>query len=154
MALLAVKPGNYWVYFVDKRSPKLVWQSPKLLGQNGCRYLQQRSLWIDFCPNLPVRCYNVLPSHSEKFTSLRGYSKRKIKILPQADGRGLGFGSMLSHLFTLVTRLLWVKIWCSSWEFQFPIPDSQFPIPIHPKHSSLTSAELGAVQPLECVLAL
>ena len=35
-----------------------------------------------------------LPSLSDKLTSLRGYSQRKIKVLPQTDGRGLGLKPM------------------------------------------------------------
>ncbi|HEY9901967.1 MAG TPA: hypothetical protein V6D43_05980 [Candidatus Sericytochromatia bacterium] len=31
----------------------------------------------------------ALPSLSDKLTSLRGYSQRKIKVLPQTDGREL-----------------------------------------------------------------
>ena len=33
-------------------------QSPKLLGQFSCRRLQQHDLYIDNCPNRPVRCYS------------------------------------------------------------------------------------------------
>ncbi len=32
---------------------------------------------------------SALPSLSDKLTSLRGYSQRKIKVIPQTDGRGL-----------------------------------------------------------------
>jgi DNA-binding transcriptional ArsR family regulator len=37
----------------------------------------------------------ALPSLSDKLTSLRGYSQRKIKVFPQTDGRGL-WGDLLN----------------------------------------------------------
>ncbi len=39
---------------------------------------------------------SALPSLSDKLTSLRGYSQRKIKVIPQTDGRGLGHSQIQS----------------------------------------------------------
>ncbi len=61
-----------------------------LVGKNGTGKTIFLAYVLDALAELAKKKFSALPSLSNKLTSLRGYSQRKIKVLPQTDGRGLG----------------------------------------------------------------